>query len=219
MHNHRFPPEAELVLKSLDFTVEYPVFVIKIRYIGHHEVKSNALLAWLVCLSTNVTDHVGQSPQVLFVRKEEDYDGIGKLPGADSTRIRVSSTGVNQHVVWFQNPVPLLLEILEQQISVTPVVQLAPVNLVEIRGVGLVPARRHDPQSSTLIADSGTFADKVGGVRSLSGFQILGDEIDDSGNLFIRPQHVEGVESGRLNVEVHDKYAAAAEGEGDGRID
>ena len=30
----------------------------------------------------------------------------------------------------------------------------------------------------------------------------------------MRPQHVEGVESWRLDVEIHDQYAASTEGEG-----
>ena len=219
VHDHWLPSEAKLLLERPDLVFKYPVFVIQIRHIGHHEVKSNALFPWLVRFRSNVSNHLGKSPQVLLVRKEQNHHRIRKLPGADSACIRVSSAGVDQHVVRLYDLVPLLLEIFEQQKSVVPFVQRAPVDLIEFRSVGLVPARRHDPESAALVTDSGAFADEAVGGRSLSVLQVLGNEVDDSRDLFTRPQHVEGVKPGRLHIKIHDKYAAAAEGERDGDVD
>ena len=61
MDNHRFLTEVELILKGLDLAFEYLVFVIKIRHIGHNEVKINTLRARLFGLGSDVTDHFGQS--------------------------------------------------------------------------------------------------------------------------------------------------------------
>ena len=44
-------------------------------------------------------------------------------------------------------------------------------------------------------------------------------EVDDSRDLFTRPQHVEGIKPGRLNIEIHHKYATAAERERNGNVD
>ena len=109
VHDHRFQRKIKLVLKRCDLALEYPVFVIQVRYIGHHEVEFYALLPGLVGLGSNVTHYFGQAPQVLFVRKEEDHHGIGKLSRADSAGIRVSCTGVDQDIVRLNNPFPLFL--------------------------------------------------------------------------------------------------------------
>ena len=97
-------------------------------------------------------------------------------------------------------------------------IELSPIYSIEIRGIGLVLSRRHDPQAAAPFSDVGAFADEIGGVRRLPGIQIARDEVDDSRDLFTRPKRVEGVEPGGLDVEIDGEYATAAEGEGDGRV-
>jgi len=76
MDSHRFPSETEFILKFIDLVFQNLVFVIEIRYIGHHKVKLDIFLARTCGLLTNIANNINQTPQVLLIWKEQDNNRI-----------------------------------------------------------------------------------------------------------------------------------------------
>ena len=124
-----------------------------------------------------------------------------------------------QNVVGFDETFPLLLEVFEQQIAVPLIVKRSPVDMVEVRGVGLAPGRRHDPQTAAFFTDVGGFTNETADIRGLSRSQILVDEVDDPGDLLAGPHDVEGIQCGCIQIEVHREDTIALVGQFDRCVD
>src|SRR5215471_14981425 len=118
----------------------------------------------------------------------------------------MASARVDENIIRVEGLLPLRLRVLEQQETVVVAIQCQPVDL---REGGLVrripPAGGHYPKVAALLADRAGRVDIVTDVRSTLRARVLRHVLDHAWMRLRRPQSVEGFQSRRLQVKVHEQ--------------
>ena len=86
--------EAKSSLEVPDHLFENGVLVVEVRHVGEYEMKVDLFSPGPRSLRSNVSDDLRQAAEILFVREEENDDGVREVARTDAADIGMTRAGV-----------------------------------------------------------------------------------------------------------------------------
>ena len=211
---------AETRFRHVEHVAEDPVLIVELGHVRRAEVQVDAVSPHADLLIANGGDDRFQPLDILFVGEEHHDDGVGQLARAEAADIGVAGAAVDQHIVETGLMAgPLIAQVLEHQEAFVIVVEVLPVDRIEllsIAGLG-VPAGGHQPDRRSRIGRA--FDNEVRDIGRAPIVAIAADIVDDASAASRAAELVERGDAGRFEIEIDDQDALAGFGQEDGDVD